>query len=138
MSTVTFACPLGDWTHTADHDPDKPELAAVTELAIREHGDTHSTDEWMNAVAALRQQIAQLSAASVCCLGCFMTRHNAMRAGVPPEELPQLKIMQLIVDGKGMCFDHVNVSDGPLLPDRSAGGIILPPGAMPPQNPPSN
>lgn len=52
------------------------------------------------------------------CVLCRIEQHNGQRETPAPAAA--------IVNGMSVCLDHWQIVDGPVLPDRSAGGIILP------------
>lgn len=54
------------------------------------------------------------------CLGCFQATHQAVAAGQEPTPV---NIAQLVVNGMGMCTQHVKV-----------GSNLIVPGQMPPVN----
>ena len=51
------------------------------------------------------------------CLGCIIERHQGTRTEPNPAVT--------IVGGQATCLDHLQIADGPALPGRTPGGIIL-------------
>lgn len=140
-----FACPIDGcpWQHTAEPitipetaTPDDTQalIAAgqartnAIETAMTTHFNEHTGVDWANQVARLRQ--ALIERPPLLCLGCFVDRHNAGRAGRP---IPPQGLAQLIVNGNGQCLGHIAISDTPAMPGRTPGGIILGNGNVPPQ-----
>lgn len=142
--TDVYFCPMTgcDWKHEAAPldlpvdatDDDVADIGnrytAEIEKAMTAHftGD-HVFADWVNEVSRLRASAAA-APPPLLCLGCFVDRHNAQRAGQP---LPPQNLAQLIVNGTGQCPSHVKLQNGPVMPDRTGSGIILP-GQMPPLN----
>lgn len=131
--TNVFQCPLCPWQYDAPDPFDVPPDATAELLAelgashtqavqttLADHFDTHPVTEWVNEVARLRTLLNDRP--PVVCLGCFIDRHQAQKAGVP---LPPQNLAQLIVNGAGMCPGHVRIPDGPVLPGRTESGLIL-------------
>lgn len=131
-----FLCPIDqcDWTH--DQPPmEIPDGVTETDLidlgklhnaqtgdTLRDHYASHPLEDWLSTVARLKQ-LLDARPPVILCLGCYIDRHNAQRAGRP---LPPLNPAQLIVNGGGMCPQHVQIADGPVMPDRTASGLLLP------------
>lgn len=139
-AVTRYPCPLPDcgWYHD-EPLPDVPEGASEQDLhdlaalssdadkVLGEHFAGHSLMQWVSAVSTLRQQLAAQPQA-LACLACVVARHNAQRAGVPQDELPGIAPAAVIANGNGICKGHLQITDGPALPDRTAGGIVLPNG----------
>lgn len=141
-----FLCPVDgcDWTHTQPpmeipdgvSETDLPDLSnlhnAQIEDILRQHYGSHELEDWLRTVSRLKQAGAARQPVLLC-LYCHVDRHNAQRAGLP---MPPLRPAQLVVDGNGACIGHFEIVDGPVMPDRTAGGIVLPgqSGPMPPMN----
>lgn len=51
------------------------------------------------------------------CLGCLIERHQGIRDTPNPAAS--------IVGGQATCLEHLKLVDGPLIPGRTPGGIIL-------------
>lgn len=140
-----FLCPIDGCTWSHDQPPmEIPDGATETDLAdlsklhnaqindiLSAHYGDHPWQHWLDTVSRLKQQL-DARAPVLLCLGCYIDRHNAQRAGVT--ELPPRRPAQLIVNGAGMCPQHVQITDGPLMPDRTASGLVLP-GQQPPAVP---
>ncbi len=90
-TTSRYLCPVSDcgWYHEVGDprldDPDTIPAAAI-ELAIREHCDTHTTEEWLRELAQLRAQLAQQPPVQWC-THCVVEHKQAQAAG---RELPPL------------------------------------------------
>jgi len=52
------------------------------------------------------------------CVGCHIEQHLGKRDTVNPAAV--------VVNGTSSCLEHWQIVDGPVLPDRTAGGILLP------------
>lgn len=52
------------------------------------------------------------------CLGCLLEVHAARRTEPNPA--------WTVVNGAAHCREHLKFQDGPVLPDRTPGGILLP------------
>lgn len=94
---------------------------ADIEQAMTAHfTDDHTIVEWVNEVSRLRNTLAERP--PLLCFGCYVDRHNATKAGRP---LPPQGHVQLIVNGDGRCLNHVVLQDGPVVPGRTPGGLIV-------------
>jgi len=141
-----FLCPVDDCTWTHDQPPmeipDGVTEADLTDLSklhnaqiediLRTHYASHELEDWLRTVSRLKQGAEQRPPVMLC-LYCHVDRHNAQRDGLP---LPPLRPAQLIVNGAGACLGHFEIVDGPVMPDRTPGGLVLPgqSGPMPPMN----
>lgn len=120
-----FACPIGtcEWRLTVPRRvlyAEAAELEQYTthvETALREHCDTHTSEDWVRALAELREQLAAAQAAPLICLSCHVQAYNARTAKMPE---PPIHPVQIIVNGAGVCLDHLQIQ-GP-------GSLIVPPG----------
>lgn len=67
-------------------------------------------------------QVADLVRAAldsrIVCIQCYGDHTAAQRAGIAAEQLPPVNIANLIVDGKGVCHNHVRVGGGIILPGQ--------------------
>jgi len=132
-----YPCPLDcGWHHDEPFTADVPDGASQQDLhdlatlassdveqLLREHFTSHPLQEWVGAVSNLRQQLADRP--PLLCLACVVAAHNARQAGEPiPLERPAV----VVANGSGICVDHLKITDKPSMPDRTAGGIVLPPG----------
>lgn len=89
--TNRYLCPVTGcgWYHeVGDPRLDDPaaDAAATIELAIREHCDGHSTEEWLREVSQLRAQLAQQPPVQWC-THCIVEHKQAEAAG---REIPLL------------------------------------------------
>lgn len=140
-----FTCPVDGctWTHEQP-SVDIPDGATETDLAdlsklhnaqiediLRGHYGDHPLEDWLRTVSRLKQQL-DARPPVLLCLYCFVDRHNAQKAGLT--ELPPLRPAQLVVDGAGACVGHFQIVDGPVMNDRTPGGILLPGQQIPPMN----
>src|SRR6476659_2651190 len=66
-------------------------------------------------VAALVQDALD---SRIVCFQCYGDHTAAQRAGIAAEQLPPLNVANLIVDGKGVCHNHVRVGGGIILPGQ--------------------
>lgn len=137
--TTRFQCPIQtcEWQH--DEPPlEVPDAASETDIndlvnlrgsqiedMLREHFTSHTVEEWVGAVSALQQQLAQQQ--TISCLACVVAQHNAQRDGT---EHGPINPAAVIANGSGICLEHLKISDKPAMPDRTRGGIVLPPGTM--------
>lgn len=138
-TTTRFLCPVDDcdWTH--DEAVDLPDDATAqdvqdvlglrqqaVETLLIDHFETHSTQEWAQTVSNLRTQLAA-QPQPLLCLACVVAAHNAQRIdpdfGVKPYT-PNPAVV--IAKGSGICLEHLQIADGPVMGDRTAGGIVLP------------
>lgn len=76
------------------------------------------TDEQPGALGLLRLQVADLQASRLICVGCRAEVHLGQRETPNPAAA--------VVNGTSTCLEHWQIVDGPVLPDRSPGGILLP------------
>jgi len=141
-----FFCPVDDceWSHdqTPMMIPDGVTEQDLTDLSrlhnsqindvLAAHYSDHTLEDWLRTISRLRQQL-DTRPPVLLCLYCHVDRHNAQKAG---RELPALRPAQLIVNGSGACLGHFEIVDGPVMPDRTPGGLVLPgqSGPMPPMN----
>ena len=144
MTTTTrFFCPIDDcgWNHEQPMiaipegatEEDLRDLGKIYNAQIEDvlldHYGNHPVQDWVKTVSRL---MAQLDGQEpLLCFGCFVDRHNARQTG---QSLPPQNPAQLIVDGRGLCTGHVQLVDGPPMPDRTASGIVLPGQQIPPMN----
>lgn len=136
LPVTRYPCPLPDCGWYRDEPlPDVPDgatqqdlqdlvapLNADVERDLSEHFEGHALPEWVAAVSELRQQLAA-QPQQILCLACVVANHNAQRQGIdvgPPNPAA------LIANGSGICLEHLQIADGPVMGDRTAGGIVLP------------
>lgn len=141
MTQNVFTCPIEpcNWQHADDslQSPDgatPDDLQALHDMhyeviqsTLLDHYETHPVAAWVDIIGKLQMEL-QARSAPLLCFGCYVDRHNAQRAGQP---LPPQAPVQLIVNGDGRCLNHVKLQDGPAIPGRTPGGIILGNGHMP-------
>jgi hypothetical protein len=139
-----FLCPVDNchWTHDQEpmQIPDGATEQDLTDLSklhnaqvsdtLQAHYETHGLEDWLRTISRLKQLVDARPPVLVC-LYCHVDRHNAQKAGL---ELPALRPAQLIVDGAGACIGHFKIVDGPVMPDRTESGFILPSQQLPPIN----
>lgn len=136
MAPITrFPCPVDDcgWYHDEPaFEPDADQHADIELLTARrmeeveavliDHFESHSTKEWAQTVSNLRAQLLG-QPQPLLCLACVVANHNAQRQGLdvgPPNQAA------IIANGSGICLEHLQIADGPVMGDRTAGGIVLP------------
>lgn len=56
--------------------------------------------------------------APLLCVGCLVEKHTGQRDTTNPAAV--------IVNGTSSCLEHFKIVDGPVMPDRTPGGIVLP------------
>lgn len=139
---IQLRCPVDGCTWIHDEPAmDIPDGATEKDLAdlsklynaqiedlLREHYSSHQLPDWLRTVTRLQQQLAATK--PLACVGCMVERDAAQRAG---QLLPALNVAQGVANGQSFCLEHVQVSSGPVLNDRSAGGIVLPGGGISPR-----
>lgn len=136
MNTDVYQCPIDGcpWRHEAPAFFELPEGIAPQELAEQStarnqqiqdafilHFNDHPVVEWANEVSRLRQLLIEQP--PLICRGCYVERHLQKQAGQP---LRPQGLAQLIVDGNGMCPDHVQINDRPTMPGQTPSGFYLP------------
>lgn len=65
------------------------------------------------------------AAPGLVCFGCILQRHAAEAAGVPAAELPPVAVAEFVVEGRSLARCHLQLQNGPVIPGRTAGGLIL-------------
>lgn len=70
--------------------------------------------------------VQQLLDSRILCFGCIADAHRAAANGTPEDQIQRPNVANLIVDGRGQCFNHVQFTDRPLLPGQSPSGLFLP------------
>jgi hypothetical protein len=132
--TTRFLCPVDGckWTHDeprfepmdlhVDVEAAFAERTQEVEQLLRDHFETHGVQEWAQTVSNLRQQLAAQQQ-PIACLACVVAQHNAQRQGL---DAGPVNPAAVIANGSGICYDHLQIADGPTLPDRTKGGIVLP------------
>lgn len=136
--TNRFLCPVGDcdWQHDEPLFEPPADLHADVELLakqrmeevegiLRGHFETHTLDQWAQTVSDLHAQLQQ-QPQQLLCLACVVAQHKARQAGVADDELPGINPAVVIGNGNGICLGHLQISDGPVMGDRTASGIVLP------------
>jgi hypothetical protein len=74
----------------------------------------------------LRQALDELLATRIACLGCAGDNYRAARAGTPDDQLPPVNLANVIVQGNGQCWKHVQFVDRPLAPGQMPSGLLIP------------
>ncbi len=85
-------------------------------------------DGLTRAAAELLNRTADLQESRIACRGCVAEAHNALKAGTDPATIPPPNAANLIVDGQGQCYGHVQFTDIPLVPGQHPSGLFLPGG----------
>lgn len=149
--TTRFLCPIDDceWTHDEPELAERvrgrldelaaqtlsgvPELGSIVaarmqeiEVLLRGHFESHGVQEWAQTVSNLRQQLAA-QPQPIACLACVVAQHNAHRAGL---DTGAVNPAAVIANGSGICYEHLQIADGPVMGDRTPGGIVLPGGPI--------
>lgn len=70
------------------------------------------------AINQLGGLVQQALDSRIVCFQCFGDHTAAQRAGITGEHLPPVNVANLIVDGKGVCHNHVRVGGGIILPGQ--------------------
>lgn len=104
------------------------QQALAIEHAVREHCESHDVEDWLRTVMGLRAQLAAAGGQCLACFGCIVDRRNAQVQGVSVEHLPAIGVAEFVVEGRSLGMCHLKMTDGPVMPDRTKGGIVLPPG----------
>ena len=65
------------------------------------------------------------AAAGLFCFGCILQRHAAVQQGAKVEDLPPLARAVFIVEGRSLAPCHLQLQAGPVMPGRTASGLIL-------------
>lgn len=73
------------------------------------------------------------SASGLLCFGCILQAHAAAQQGMPAEQLPAVAVAEFVVEGRSLARCHLQLQNGPVIPGRTASGIILGNGNTPPQ-----
>jgi hypothetical protein len=71
----------------------------------------------------LADRLDQLLATRIGCLGCTAEAHKATASGQEP---PPINFVDVIVNGCGQCWAHVQFVDRPLAPGQLPSGLLLP------------
>lgn len=95
------------------------EISAEAEhVTVVRHDATPDGGERPDELGLLRLQVADLQASRLICVGCRIEQHLGQR------DTPNPAVA--VVNGMSSCLEHWQIVDGPVLPDRSPGGILLP------------
>lgn len=70
---------------------------------------------------ALAGALEQLLASRIICTACAYAAHKAGTIGATP-----LNLANVIADGNGLCFAHVQFADKPGVQVQTPGGILIP------------
>jgi hypothetical protein len=76
---------------------------------------------------------AEPGVAGLSCFGCVLQRIQAEQQGIPGELLPAITPAEFVVEGRSLARCHLQLQNGPVIPGRTASGIILGNGNTPPQ-----
>lgn len=93
-------------------------------IAIDWHADTKGVPTATVQVYAPGLDVEALEAeptdipATLLCVGCLIEQHTGQRDTTNPAAV--------IVNGTSSCLEHFKIVDGPVMPDRTPGGIVLP------------
>ena len=77
-------------------------------------------------IPTVEEMLAMLIECRIACLGCTADRFKAERSGAPEDQLPDVNSANLIINGMGQCYRHVQFADGPVLPGQLPSGLYLP------------
>lgn len=72
---------------------------------------------------AIGQALGELLNSRINCLGCSAEAHKAIAAGQNPGPV---NLANVIVQGNGQCYNHVEFVDRPLADGERPSGIIVP------------
>ena len=100
------------------------DIIATVRAHLEGASPDHATPE--DAVDVVTEMLVMLLESRPACLGCTVDRRNAERARIPPEQLPDVNGVNLIINGMGQCYRHVQFTDGPILPGQLPSGLYLP------------
>jgi hypothetical protein len=129
--TSRYLCPITGcaWHHDAT-DPrltDPADQGAPVEVAIRDHCDTHTTEDWLREISTLRAAVN----AKTACAACIVDRRTAEM--LKQDTLPSIFPAYTVFNGTALCAEthHISVSptSGILRPDQNSP-IQLPPGLI--------
>jgi hypothetical protein len=134
ISAYQCAIDTCNWTYEVpqlgaglDDDPVAAfeQQALAIEHAVREHCENHDVEDWLRTVMGLREQLAAATP-GLACFGCIVDRRNAQVQGVPLEQLPAIGVAEFVVEGRSLGMCHLKMTDAPVIPGRSASGLIVP------------
>jgi hypothetical protein len=74
----------------------------------------------------VEEMLTILIESRIACLGCTADRFKAEHSGTPEDQLPDVNSANLIINGMGQCYRHVQVADGPVVPGQLPSGLYLP------------
>lgn len=69
------------------------------------------------AGASFSESLKSLLDNRMLCVGCFLEKHA--------EQREEINLAVLVVGGNSTCLEHIQVQQGPMLPGRTASGLIL-------------
>lgn len=74
----------------------------------------------------LATAVAELLATRILCLGCTAEARKAAAAGATDDQLPPINFANVIANGSGQCWQHIQFVDRPLAPGQLPSGLLLP------------
>lgn len=95
-----------------------PEPTATDLIAAVMPYITDAAGQIFSAMGQLADLVQAALDSRALCIQCYGDHTAAQRAGIAAEQLPPLNVANLIVDGKGVCYSHVRVGGGIILPGQ--------------------
>jgi hypothetical protein len=100
-------------------EAEAPEATATDLIAAAVPYITDAIGQIFTALGQIASLVQDLLDSRIVCFQCYGDHTAAQRAGLAAEQLPPVNIANLIVDGKGVCHNHVRVGGGILLPGQA-------------------